>query len=77
MTDYAYLTSCRGPFIAVITALGGKYAADKKGIIGESVISVGRIAATAGKKAEEEHLLEKLKDAIHSLFSKSISNGKK
>jgi hypothetical protein len=61
----------RGPFIAIITALGGKYAADKKGKLGESAKAVGRIASAAGKKAKEERLGQKLKAAANSLFSKN------
>ena len=57
----------RGPFITIITALTGKYAADKKGKLGESSIAVGRIASPAGKKAKEERLGHKLK----ALFSKN------
>ena len=71
----AFSLQCRGPCLAIITALGGKYAAEKNGILGESAMALGRIAATAGKKAEEERLLEKLKDAICSLFSKTTSSG--
>ncbi|KAL3799888.1 hypothetical protein ACHAW5_004400 [Stephanodiscus triporus] len=59
-----------GPFLAIITALGGKYAADKQNKIGESCVAVGRIAEAAGKKAKEERLFDKLKTALHSMFSK-------
>eukprot|EP01083_Nonionella_stella_P113414 334344_1 len=44
-----------GPFLAIITALGGKYAAaQNQGPIGEASLTVGRIASAAGKKAKEE-----------------------
>ena len=64
---------CRGPCLAIITGLGGKYVADKNGIFGELAVALGRIAATAGKKAEEERLLDKLKDAILSIICKGNS----
>mmetsp|Transcript_17073 Transcript_17073/g.22103 ORF Transcript_17073/g.22103 Transcript_17073/m.22103 type:complete len:134 (-) Transcript_17073:461-862(-) len=60
-----------GPLLAILTALGGKYAADRyEGPIAESSKAVGRIAAAAGKKAKEEHVFGKFKDAIGSLFRK-------
>eukprot|EP01083_Nonionella_stella_P133397 405552_1 len=44
-----------GPLLAVLTALGGAYAAEHdQGPIGESCRAVGRITMTAGKKAKEE-----------------------
>jgi len=62
---------CSGPLLAILTALGGKYAADHyNGPIGESTKAVGRIAAATGKKAKEERIFGKLKDAIGSLFKK-------
>lgn len=75
-TDYFafdYLAHFSGPFGAILTALGGKYAADRNtGPIGDSTLAVGRIAAAAGRKAKEEGLVCKFKAAIRSLF-----NGKK
>mmetsp|Transcript_24423 Transcript_24423/g.39740 ORF Transcript_24423/g.39740 Transcript_24423/m.39740 type:complete len:81 (-) Transcript_24423:262-504(-) len=60
-----------GPFLAIVTGLGGKYIADRnQGPIGDSAIALGKIAAAAGKKAKEEHLFSKLKDSVRSLFSK-------
>ena len=60
-----------GPFFAILTALGGKYAAEKsKGPIGESTKAVGRIASAAGRKAKEERLGYKAKKAIASLFGR-------
>jgi hypothetical protein len=60
-----------GPFLAIIAALVGKYTADRnQGPIGDSVRAVGRIAAAAGKKAQEERLLCKIKAAIRSMISK-------
>mmetsp|Transcript_15677 Transcript_15677/g.33950 ORF Transcript_15677/g.33950 Transcript_15677/m.33950 type:complete len:137 (-) Transcript_15677:218-628(-) len=60
-----------GPFLAILTALGGKYAADRsQGPIGDASRAVGRIASAAGKKAKEERLLCKFKAAIRSLFAK-------
>ena len=60
-----------GPFMAILTALGGKYAADRhQGPIGETSRSVGRIAQSAGKKAKEEDFLGKLKATIRGLFGK-------
>ena len=65
--------SFSGPFGAILTALGGKYVADRNtGPIRDSSLAVGRIAAAAGRKAKEERLICKLKAAIRSLF-----NGKK
>ena len=76
-SDTAIMVGCgivgwtvAGPFLAILTALGGKYAADRQGPWGEGVRSVGRIASVAGKKAREEHFLCKLKAAIRSLFGK-------
>ena len=57
--------------MAILTALGGKYAADRnQGPIGEASRAVGRIASAAGKKAEEEHLLSKCKASVSCLLSK-------
>ena len=65
------LIDIRGPFLAILAALGGKYAADKnQGPIGDSTKAVGRIAASAGRKAKEERLFCKIKAAIRSLFGK-------
>ena len=51
-----------GPFLAVLSALGGKYAAKTNaGVVGEATRAVGRIASAAGEKAKEERLLGKLK----------------
>ena len=44
-------------------------------MFGEFSTAVGRITAGAGKMAEEERLLDKLKAAILSLFSKKNSQG--
>ncbi|KAL3757408.1 hypothetical protein ACHAWU_000510 [Discostella pseudostelligera] len=60
-----------GPCLAILTALSGIYAAEKnKGPIGDSTRAIGRVAAAAGKKAREEHLLCKIKEAIGSIFTK-------
>jgi hypothetical protein len=60
-----------GPCLAILTALSGIYAAERnKGPIGDSTRAIGRIAAAAGKKAREEHLLCKVKEAVGSLFTK-------
>ncbi|KAL7464487.1 hypothetical protein ACHAXS_004821 [Conticribra weissflogii] len=60
-----------GPFWAILAALGGTYAAGRNnGPIGESSKAVGRIAVVAGKKANEEHLLCKMKDSVFSIFKK-------
>lgn len=60
-----------GPFLAILTALGGKYLADNnQGPIGDASRAFGRITLAVGKKAKEEHLLEKLKNAIRSVFTK-------
>ena len=68
---YASSIIYRGPFLAIITALGGKYAAaQNQGPIGEASLTVGRIASAAGKKAKEEQLFCKTKTAIRSLFEK-------
>ena len=57
--------------MAILTALGGQYVADKKqGPLKESTLAIGRITATAGKKAKEEKLLDKFKAGIRSLFGK-------
>lgn len=76
-SDTAILVGCgllgwvvAGPFLAIVTALGGKYVADRnQGPIGDSSRAVGRIAAAAGKKAKEEKLLHKFKASVRSLFS--------
>ena len=53
-----------------ITALGGKYIADRlDGPLSDSTKAVGRIAAVTVKKAKEEKLLDKFKAAISSLFN--------
>jgi hypothetical protein len=60
-----------GPFLAIIAALVGKYTADRnQGPIGDSVRAVGKIAAAAGKKAQEERLFCKIKAALRSMISK-------
>eukprot|EP01083_Nonionella_stella_P059883 156682_1 len=77
-SDTAIMVGCgllgwvvAGPFLAILAALGGKYAADKnRGPIGDASRTVGRIAAAAGQKAREEHLGCKLKASIASLFRK-------
>mmetsp|Transcript_38241 Transcript_38241/g.67120 ORF Transcript_38241/g.67120 Transcript_38241/m.67120 type:complete len:119 (+) Transcript_38241:110-466(+) len=77
-SDTAIMVGCglmgciiAGPFLAIITALGGKFVADRnQGPIGDTTRAVGRIASAAGKKAEEERLLCKLKASIYSIFSK-------
>ena len=60
-----------GPFLALLTALGGRWSADKKSPIGDSTRAIGRITATAGKRAQEEHLWCKMKAAVASLFKRS------
>ena len=66
MSFVCIISSFRGPFFAILTALGGKYAADQnQGPIGDSSKAVGRITSAAGKKAKEEKLLEKLKSVFH------------
>ena len=53
-----------------ITALGGKYIADRlDGPLSDATKAVGRIAAVTVKKAKEEKLLDKFKAAISSLFN--------
>ncbi|KAL7536525.1 hypothetical protein ACHAXR_007215 [Thalassiosira sp. AJA248-18] len=77
-SDTAIMVGCgllgwvvAGPFLAILTALGGKYIADRnQGPIGDSCKAVGRIASAAGKKAKEEHLVDKVKGSIRSIFSK-------
>eukprot|EP01083_Nonionella_stella_P093338 261562_1 len=77
-SDTAIMVGCgilgwvvAGPFLAIITAFGGKYAADRnQGPLGDTSRAVGRITSAAGKKAKEEHLLDKLKTAASSLFTK-------
>ena len=60
-----------GPFLAILAALGGKYAADKnQGPIRDASIGIGRIASAAYKKAEEERLLYRMKASVYSLFRK-------
>eukprot|EP01083_Nonionella_stella_P005403 15604_1 len=76
-SDTAIMVGCgllgwvvAGPCLAIVTALGGKYIADRhEGPLAESSKAVGRIAAVAGRKAKEEKLLDKIKAAISSLFS--------
>ena len=60
-----------GPFLAFLTALGGTYAAERnQGPIGDVARAVGRIAAAAGDKAQDEHIWCKVKAAIRSIFSR-------
>ena len=51
----------RGPCIAIISSLGGRYAATRNGTLSEWSIAIGRIATAAGKKAEEVRLVDKAK----------------
>jgi hypothetical protein len=74
-SDTAILVGCGlvgwvvgGPFLALLTALGGNWAKKKQGPFGESTRAVGRIADAAGKKAKEEHIFCKLKASVRSLF---------
>mmetsp|Transcript_28186 Transcript_28186/g.45820 ORF Transcript_28186/g.45820 Transcript_28186/m.45820 type:complete len:135 (-) Transcript_28186:151-555(-) len=75
-SDAAIMAGCgllgclvAGPWLAIATALGGKYVADRnQGPIGDSTRAVGRIAAAAGRKANEERLFLKLKDSVQSFF---------
>jgi len=75
-SDAAIMAGCgllgcliAGPWLAIATAFGGKYVADRnQGPIGDSTRAVGRIAAAAGKKAKEERLFIKLKDSVQSFF---------
>ena len=60
-----------GPFMALLTALGGAYAAEhNEGPIGDASRSVGHITAHAGQKAREERLVGKVKEAISSIFKR-------
>jgi hypothetical protein len=74
-SDTAILVGCGlagwvvgGPFLALLTALGGNWVKGKPGPIGESTRAIGRITEAAGKKAKDEHLWCKLKASIRSLF---------
>eukprot|EP00984_Skeletonema_dohrnii_P007737 scaffold2847_cov72-Skeletonema_dohrnii-CCMP3373.AAC.1 len=74
-SDTAILVGCGlagwvvgGPFLALLTALGGNWAKKKQGPFGESTRAVGRITAAAGKKAKDEKLLHKMKSSVASLF---------
>merc|ERR1712013_148354 len=77
-SDTAIMVGCgllgciaAGPLLAIIAALGGKYAADKnQGPIGDASRALGRVASAAGKTAEEERLLHKMKASVCSLFLK-------
>lgn len=61
--------SFAGSWAAVIAAVGGKYAANQKhSPIGEVSRAVGSIASAAGKKAEEQCLLLKVKRMIRSIL---------
>lgn len=60
-----------GPFLALLTALGGRWSADKKNPFGESTRTIGRITASAGKKAQDEHLWCKMKAAVSSVFKRN------
>ena len=71
ITDYVFFVLYSGPFLAIIAALVGKYTADRnQGPIEDSVRAVKKIAAAAGKKAQEERLFCKIKAAIRSMISK-------
>jgi hypothetical protein len=59
-----------GPFLALLTALGGNWAKRKQGPFGESTRAIGRITDAAGKKAKDEHLFCKLKASVRSLFDR-------
>merc|ERR1712013_45629 len=77
-SDTAVMVGCgfvgciaAGPWLAILAALGGKYAADKnQGPIGDASRALGRVASAACKKAEEERLLYKMKASVYSLFLK-------
>lgn len=76
-SDTAVLVGCGlagwvvgGPFLALLTALGGNWAKKKQGPFGESTRAIGRITDAAGKKAKDEHLFSKLKESVASLFGK-------
>eukprot|EP00573_Skeletonema_grethae_P000906 CAMPEP_0201689576 /NCGR_PEP_ID=MMETSP0578-20130828/3134_1 /ASSEMBLY_ACC=CAM_ASM_000663 /TAXON_ID=267565 /ORGANISM="Skeletonema grethea, Strain CCMP 1804" /LENGTH=133 /DNA_ID=CAMNT_0048174261 /DNA_START=49 /DNA_END=450 /DNA_ORIENTATION=- len=74
-SDTAILAGCGligwvvgGPFLALLTALGGNWAKKKQGPFGESTRAIGRIAEAAGKKTKDEKLFGKVKHSIGSLF---------
>ena len=77
-SDTAIMVGCStigmvigGPFLALLTALGGRWSADKNSPIGDSTRAVGRITAAAGRRAQEEHLWCKIKAAVASLFKRN------
>mmetsp|Transcript_2940 Transcript_2940/g.4831 ORF Transcript_2940/g.4831 Transcript_2940/m.4831 type:complete len:134 (-) Transcript_2940:2823-3224(-) len=79
-SDTAILVGCGlagwmvgGPFLALLTALGGNWAKKKQGPFGESTRAIGRITDAAGKKAKDEHLFCKLKASVRSLFDRKRS----
>ena len=57
-----------GPLLAILTALGGRWAADQNGPFAEFSLSVGHIAEASWKKSREEHLWCKLKAVVRSIF---------
>eukprot|EP01083_Nonionella_stella_P017699 49576_1 len=83
-SDAAIMVGCgvlgciaAGPFLAIVTALGGKYIADRnQGPIGDTTRAVGRIASAAGKKAKEEQLWSKLKAVATSFFPRKSNANK-
>ncbi len=57
-----------GPLLAILTALGGRWAADQNGPFAEFSLSIGRIGEATWKKSREEHLVCKLKAVVRSMF---------
>ena len=59
-----------GPCLAILTAIGGKWASKQDNAFAEVSNSIGTIAELAGKKAKEEDLLTKLKNSARLAFNK-------
>ena len=59
--------------MALITTFGGNWAKNKEGPFGESTRALGRVADAAGKTANDDHLFDKIKESISSLFGRDSS----
>mmetsp|Transcript_21163 Transcript_21163/g.49688 ORF Transcript_21163/g.49688 Transcript_21163/m.49688 type:complete len:149 (+) Transcript_21163:55-501(+) len=61
-----------GPAFAILTALGGKWASKQDNAFAELSKSIGSVAELAGKKAQEEDLLTKLKSSVRLAFNRGV-----
>ena len=80
-SDAAIMVGCglvgclvAGPCLAILTALGGKWASKQDNAFAELSNSIGSVAELAGKKAQEEDLLTKLKSSVRLAFNRGVDN---